>query len=611
MDQLKELLRQAIKYRFWISVSLAALLSLIAYFSGSGTIQDEAKKETQKIESADKDVKLYSQGVPYNGDYKPVLEEKKAEVVSDVNKSWKKLYKRQAPLLTWPNDLIQQKFQTWGKAWPADVDGSKVQVAIIEYVESYEPFVELVYKTCKPYDYETGKGVVAMPPMEELLHPAKFSRTDPPNDLAKVWAAQARLWVQRSLLQVVADVNRGAKDWDGAVIKQIFAMEVGTPLAQDQVSMADGEKLKQADPIVDPKAPAPPADASAGSPAAEMGSMGGGMGGGGTLGRSGASDSVFYITTTSTQFQVLPVQMTVLVPQDRVQDFLVALENSPLAIQVKEMELQRPNQRVTKPKQGEMGMGGYGAGMMGMMMGRQQGQMGFGGSMSSAMSQMMAQGQMSASRSGMGGMMGGAYGRSATPARKGVEKRGTDARKEREEASKAALSKTHESLQDPYYNIVEVSIFGQARFYNPPPAEAPVEPSQSANDATASANENAPPVAADATKSAPTEVPGAAKVIAADADNAADPSKPTSPADAVKKDAAAKPEQPIKDAATPAAADPSKPADAPKAAVETPKEAAPKAAVETPKEAAPKAAVETPKQPAEPAKAAPAGTPKK
>src|SRR6185312_14260426 len=107
MDQLKELLRQAIKYRFWISVSLAALLSLIAYFSGSGTIQDEAKKETQKIESADKDVKQYSQGVPYNGDYKPVLEEKKAEVVSDVNKSWKKLYKRQAPLLTWPNDLIQ------------------------------------------------------------------------------------------------------------------------------------------------------------------------------------------------------------------------------------------------------------------------------------------------------------------------------------------------------------------------------------------------------------------------------------------------------------------------------------------------------------------------
>ena len=111
----------------------------------------------------------------------------------------------------------------------------------------------------------------------------------------------------------------------------------------------------------------------------------GGMGGG----RTNVSEAVQYIATTSTQFQVLPVQMSVLVPQDRVQDFLIALENSPLAVQVKEMELQRPDARVAKPETGgDTGFGGMGgmmgmSGMMGMGMMRQGRAMsGFGGDMS-------------------------------------------------------------------------------------------------------------------------------------------------------------------------------------------------------------------------------------
>ena len=35
--------------------------------------------------------------------------------------------------------------------------------------------------------------------------------------------------------------------------------------------------------------------------------------------------------------------MTVLIDQDHVQDFLIELENSPMSIQVKDFELQRPD----------------------------------------------------------------------------------------------------------------------------------------------------------------------------------------------------------------------------------------------------------------------------
>ena len=35
MEQVKEFLRQVIRYRFWISVCIAALFATIAYFMGS------------------------------------------------------------------------------------------------------------------------------------------------------------------------------------------------------------------------------------------------------------------------------------------------------------------------------------------------------------------------------------------------------------------------------------------------------------------------------------------------------------------------------------------------------------------------------------------------
>ena len=52
------------------------------------------------------------------------------------------------------------------------------------------------------------------------------------------------------------------------------------------------------------------------------------------------------------QYKILPVQMTVLIDQDHVQDLLVELENSPMSIEVKDFELQRPTSRVTKPEKG-------------------------------------------------------------------------------------------------------------------------------------------------------------------------------------------------------------------------------------------------------------------
>src|SRR5262249_36954105 len=143
---------------------------------------------------------------------------------------------------------------------------------IIEYVTAYPKFVTEVYQTFHPFDLVEGTGVVSAPLEEVLLHPFPFTIETPP-ELGKVWAAQERLWTQRTLLEVIAQVNKDAKEWNPATIKQINLLEVGNSLAQDQKSIAKGETLNEAPAITDPAAP-PPATTTSTDPAAPGGPAG-------------------------------------------------------------------------------------------------------------------------------------------------------------------------------------------------------------------------------------------------------------------------------------------------------------------------------------------------
>ena len=585
MDQLKEILRQAIKYRFWIAVGFSAMLPIIAYFMGVGPIQKAAKDETGKITTAKKSVDVYSSGVLPNAQYKGIVGEKTEELSDDVSKSWKKLYDRQAPLLTWP-DRVNDKFRTWGRKWPENVDPGAVQLTIIDYVNAYPAFVTEVYKSFRPFDPIEATGIVTSPPEEALLRPSKFTIEAPPS-LGKVWAAQERLWIQRTLLDVIAQVNKNAKDWDGAVVKQVNMLEVGTPSAQDQRSIAKGEVPEKAEDLVDPSKPVEETADAGNAAGGGMESMMRGMMGGGRMGGAAANtEEVHYLKNESTQFKVMPVQMSVLIDQEHIQDFLIALENSPMSIQVMDFELSKPSTRVVKPEKNMSMSFGYGdAGGMGGMMGMmgRGGMSGFGGNFMRG--GMMGRGGMS----GMGGMSesmmkgamggGGMMGGAAAPQRKGVDARTKDRAKDAAAAVKAVKSAATASMHDPYYYIVEVKIYGQARFFNPPPAEAPVEPSQ------AEAEKPADPAAAtegDAPKKAGVEAEKKADA-AGDAEKKAD--------GAVEKKAD---EATEKKAQEPKKAEPSKAEDKPKAEETKPDSPAPesknestKAEVAVPKTASP------------------------
>ena len=513
MDQVKDFLKLAIKHRFWIAMVIASILPIVGYFVGSGPIKAKTTTETAAITAADTEVQKYASGVVPNASYKTIVTEKTDELTKDVDASWKKLYSRQAPLLTWP-DRVSEQFTKWGRNWPEGVDASQIQFVVIDYINAYPQYVTEVYKSFNPFDPEEGTGVVSAPPEAALLRPSTFTIDAPPS-LGKIWMAQEKLWIQRTLLDVIATVNKEAKDWDGATIKQINMLEVGSVLAQDQRSIAQGETLEDAPDVVDPNAPVDEVEepvaamGGRGGKDGDMGGMAGMMGGmGGMGGQAAASTKLQYITSESTQYKRMPVMMKVLIEQEKIQDYLVALANSPMNIDVKDFEMAKPQTRVIKPEKGLMMAGGFGgmmgggdemgggkggmmagmAGMPGMMGGMggmrgagRGGMSGYGGNasrgMGSMMSQMMGGGRGAGMEGMMGGMMGGMGGMN-TPAKKGVDKRSENRAKKAELEIESIKNGTRNSLRDPYYNIVEVTIYGQVRFFNPPPAEEPAEPSQ-------------------------------------------------------------------------------------------------------------------------------------
>ncbi len=507
MDQLKTFFRQCIKYRFWITVGVSVLLPMIGYFVGSGAYSAATTKREGEIKAADTAVAKYTAPNPPIPAVTQLVAEKKEVLTKDVDATQRKLYQLQEPLLKWP-EVVESKFRTWGRKWPENVDRGQVQAAIYDYTNAYPDFVSQVYQTFKPWNPEDGKGIVYAPEQSSLLKPAAFTLEAPP-ELGKVWAEQERLWVITAILDAIAKVNdqAGAKDWESAWIKEIVDLDVGSASAQDQLSMAKAVVLEAAPPLYPDGTPPPDPAAAEGGAGGPSGMSSGGMGAG------AKTDEVYFLQAQPSQpFKVMPIQLTVRVDQNRLSEFLVGLENSPMAIQVMEPEISKPTTPVIKPVYGETtgfaagsmmggrgGMGmGYSSGMENSssgMSGRMQGMRG--GGFSSGRS---GSGGMSESSSGMSsGMYGGMSGGAATK-KSGTDLRAVNKAAERKKKEKDAAEKKKNAAPkknvDQYYNVIQVTVYGQARFYNTPPPIPPVEPSTSTEPAPSPAGPTAAPTPA-------------------------------------------------------------------------------------------------------------------
>jgi hypothetical protein len=605
MDKVKDILRKMVQYRFWILVGIASLMPMIAYFASAGSIKEATAKAEGEITAAKSDVGKYTSGLIPNADYKSLTEERTAVLARSVNAAWRKLYAEQEPLLDWP-DEVEADLKAWGPKWPEEVDDAYIAQTINTYVQVYPQYVDRVYQSFRPFDYAEGTGLVAAPPKESLLRPVTFSVANPPT-LGKVWAAQQKLWIQNTILDVVDKVNGPAQDWDAAPIKQITALEAATPKAQDQQSAVKGDVLELAAEIVKPGSEEVVEDAGSGSAEGGMeaayaammpagGPAGYGSGSGGAVNTAPEEVYLFAKASETQPYRVAPVYVAVLIDQARILDLFQAFRESPMAIQVVDFEMKRPTARVKKPVKGEqnpmfnmgmMGMGEYvlGGGMAGSGMAEMMAA--YAGARGGMMEGGMMPGggmDMSAMMRGYGGMAGGM----PAPKKTGIDVRQKTIEKAKEkskaktEDEKKAEAK-RETIADPYFNIVEVHIYGQARFYDPPPAEEPATP-ESPGEATA---EGEAMPAEGAAEAMPAE--GAAEPTTPEAAPAAEPARPADAPATPETPAPAAPEEPAKADAAPAAPA----ADAP-ATPEAPAAPAAPATPEAPAPAAPEPAAPAP-----------------
>lgn len=581
MDQVKKYLKIAVANRFWILCVVAALVPMIAYFVGNGKIVTQTDAKAKDIDSAYKGVDPYKSGKLPNPEWKSLADAKTAKLTEEINVAWKKLYERQAPLLRWPLDRVEEKFRAWGRRHPEAKEASPddVQLVIQDYVNFHPEYVTSIYKSFRPFDFEKGDGVIISPPEAALLRPEKFEISKAPK-LGVIWKEQEKLWVSQAVLAVVNEVNKSAKTWDQAPIKQIVRLEVACEGAQDPMSKTKGVTLVDAPAILAPGEEAAPVEeeASAGGPGGMMGQaaygapggaggkggmmgmgdmMGGpgGMGGGVAGGTKTAPDVVKFLAppegVENPPYFIVPILLTSLIEQDKIPELLVELENSPMAIQVMSLDLAKPSIKLQKPEKGDTSMLGYGGmtGMMGMMGGMGRGRGGMGGmegmeGMMGGMGGMGMPGMGGPGRGGMGGMegmMGGMMGGGAGQPKKGTDVRSKDRRKERETAEKNLAKRARQSLQDPYFNVVEVSVYGQARFYNPPPPPAPKESEGDAAAAPAEGAEKPAEAAKPEGGDKPSEAPKAdapkAEETKSDAPKADEPKAEAPKADAPKADA--------------------------------------------------------------------------
>jgi hypothetical protein len=195
------------KHHFWFLLGVVPLFVLIAVLvisSGVGAAIEEKQKE---IDSTKKD--LSAKGNPKPNDLLAKLDKQIAVLNKKRGELWEANWQRQKALFTWPNSPLLKSVERSNPKF-----GDRIPRESGEYDEFRKPEVYLA-------EYSNTATRVARPPgMADKVAPTQFAggwqavlrhvsdwgQQQPTSD--QLWFALEDIWVQRSLLQAVTDVNQ-------------------------------------------------------------------------------------------------------------------------------------------------------------------------------------------------------------------------------------------------------------------------------------------------------------------------------------------------------------------------------------------------------------------
>lgn len=276
MDKLKPILAQ----KFWILSCLGAMLTVVGWWLQTSTMAKEISDRTTAIQNAFKNIPQPGPNKNWTSQVDLLNKAEEAKVIETGNFLWQ----QQLPLMTWPESIRPGvEFVGYRGEVNSDTRG--------QYRHAYEQELLDLYNIVSPFNPADGSGLVQFD--FSNLHSENWGSSDIYPSSKQMWDSQEDIWMYRTLLTAVANLNSqaDAKTILDSKIKEITFLELrgGTP--------GGPAKPSGGAPMGGPSGGASPPPAMAGGPGAPMGGMNqqgapGGMQGRGGMGGPGGGTSL-------------------------------------------------------------------------------------------------------------------------------------------------------------------------------------------------------------------------------------------------------------------------------------------------------------------------------
>ncbi|TWU08680.1 hypothetical protein CA54_39160 [Symmachiella macrocystis] len=238
MDKLREIL----VYRFWMLLAIALIVPLVGWWIGSGDAASAISARKNEINAA---YQAIPKGELINDTWINGVKKINTEQQDLIDAAWEKLAEGQISLKTWP-PVIANSMAKLGPDEEIPLDLRDIYFSGAYHREWAEVWLIVNPIRFGKLDLETDKqpilGIVDF--SVESLPVEKWGDIAPTTKQMR--EAQQDIWLYRSLLEAIADVNDGVENRSDAVITKIKYLELLGGLAhKEELDKFEGSKTTE------------------------------------------------------------------------------------------------------------------------------------------------------------------------------------------------------------------------------------------------------------------------------------------------------------------------------------------------------------------------------
>lgn len=248
MDQLKDILAQINKHRFWVlCVSITIATMLTWYLTSSGLVKNTNERRAKIDSDFQSAVKLKTAADHPNEFSNKGMDEKIKQLMDEVYAAWQLQYDHQVDVLDWPDQFGADFEQTVNKLKPIEttvlfpIENEQAEKISFLDRQRYRNFIEfdlpklaeIIGATWSPAA-DAGKKTVSADLVQwsssnqKNLTGSRFSWPEQVPSTLQVLYAQEDYWVLTALLGIIKETNGDVDARYQAAIKTVEFLEIGS-----------------------------------------------------------------------------------------------------------------------------------------------------------------------------------------------------------------------------------------------------------------------------------------------------------------------------------------------------------------------------------------------